>query len=233
MASYYCCSLLLMAIIFQCTNAYDESDAVQEGYDDPPLIEEESDDLDIETRVERIVYSWHGLSDGERNNFKMQVEEKETNYNAAEEDYEEEDYDDVETQGKTSINKDLKIYSYYSRMLYYPTIEWNLDKTPDSKRYWIGVFKVGSSNKDYLSFKWIGKVAQGADKNMKLKVKTTSKANTRYDRFELRIFKGDRRLPATSNILNGVVHAPPLKMYTKPKIQEEKFSRETKLDAFL
>ena len=104
----------------------------------------------------------------------------------------------------------IQLYSYYSYLYYYPTMHWTLDKTPDTDDYWVGIYKKGAPNTQYITYQWLKKAAQGSYKVGKLKTTYGQESKDRTEEFELRIFKGGyQRLDAETNVLRGtIINAP-------------------------
>ena len=114
---------------------------------------------------------------------------------------------------KFTVYEHVSLYSYYSYLYYYPTMHWNLDKTPDTNYYWVGIYKAGEKDdRKYLSYKYIDKAAQGSYYVGKLNTKCYpgKESEFRYEEFEMRIFSGaNRRVDAVTNILRGRVQVGP------------------------
>ena len=105
---------------------------------------------------------------------------------------------------------DIQLYSYYSYLYYYPTMHWTLDKTPDTDDYWVGIYKKGAPDTQYITYQWLKKAAQGSYKIGKLNTTAGEESRDRTEDFELRIFKGSyQRLDAETNVLRGtIINAP-------------------------
>jgi len=100
----------------------------------------------------------------------------------------------------------IQLYSYYSYLYYYPTMHWSLDKTPETNDYWVGVYKKGAADNEYLTYQWVKKTAQGSYYIGKLNTTAGEASQYRSEEFELRIFKGNyQRLDAATNILGASV----------------------------
>lgn len=104
----------------------------------------------------------------------------------------------------STVFSGIQLSSYYITFYYYPTMHWTLDRTPDDDTYWVGIFQVNASDKDYISYQYIKKTAQGSYKIGK--VTKTIASHELFDEYELRIFKGSQRLKAETNKLRGVVN---------------------------
>ena len=115
-------------------------------------------------------------------------------------------------------------------------MQWFLDKTPDTDDYWVEIYKVGDSDKNYLTYQWLQRKAQGSYKIGKLSSKSGSLKRNRHDKFELRLFKGNyKRVDAVTNILHGRVHSPPVKVSSTARAEEADYMPpiEPKLQTFL
>ena len=89
-------------------------------------------------------------------------------------------------------------------------MHWALDRTPETDDYWVGIFKRGAGDKDYITHRYIGKTAQGSHHIGILSRFGGLESIDRYDEFELHIFKGAyQRVDAETNILRGRVLSPP------------------------
>ena len=112
---------------------------------------------------------------------------------------------------KFDVYENVSLYSHYSYLYYYPTMHWNLDKTPDTNYYWVGIYKVGETDdRKYLSHHYIKKAAQGSYYVGELKTTSGEESKFRYEEFEMRIFSGEyRRVDAVTNILRGRVQVGP------------------------
>ncbi|XP_019850228.1 PREDICTED: uncharacterized protein LOC109580989 [Amphimedon queenslandica] len=159
--------------------------------------------------IEALVQGWRQLSDEERLDFKEFIDSvtgrrsKSSNNSGVTVGHKHDKY---------KIYQSLDLYSYYSYLYYYPTIHWSLCNTPDTKDYWVGIYKVGASDRQYLTHKWIGMNAQGSYYIGQLlnESNTGEKSKIRFEEFELRLFKGGyKRVSAISNKLYGVVRSSP------------------------
>ena len=186
-------------------------------------------------KIKAMMDGWQQLSDEERLEFKNFVDDL-----TSEQDRIIMDTDDqVSATSSNEVFQSLDLYSYYSYLYYYPTMEWSLDKTPETDDYWVGIYKVGASDRDYFTHQWLKKTAQGSYKIGKLGNTAGEESTDRREEYELRIFKGDyQRLDAVSNRLHGLVHSPPINVPSDASTayMEEKAAREAihpKLKSFL
>lgn len=164
-------------------------------------------------KTQTLVSGWRQLNDEERRDFYESVNIVSEHSRSVDDD---ELPNEFETAAKTdfsTIKNEILLYSRYNYLYYYPTISWNLDKTPDTSNYWVGIYRVGETdNKKYITYKNIGKKATGSYYVAKLEVTAFLNKRKRSEEFELRIFSTsgyDKRLPATTNILRGIVHDVP------------------------
>ena len=127
-----------------------------------------------------------------------------------------------------NIYSDIRLRPYLSYLYYYPTIQWSLDKTPDTDDYWVGLYDKDEKNdKKYLAYQWIYKTAQGSYKVGLLKNTTYKYGSNRFEEYEVRIFKhGYQRLDAQSNILRGIVNHLPTNPFT-PGVENLLSSQES------
>ena len=109
----------------------------------------------------------------------------------------------------STVYKGVHLTPYYSYLYYYPTMRWNLNKTPDSENYWVGIFKKGASDGDYITYQYLKKTAQGSYKVGLLATTFGMSGSKCYEEYELRIFDGQQRLKAETNKLRGVINAAP------------------------
>lgn len=110
----------------------------------------------------------------------------------------------------TTTFSGVQLYSYYSYLYYYPTIHWNLDRTPETDDYWVGIYKRGAENNQYITYQWLKKAAQGSYYVGKLNTTAGLESIERNDEFELRLFKGGyQRVDVETNILRGWILAAP------------------------
>ena len=156
--------------------------------------------------IEALVQGWRQLSDEERLEFKESV-------------------DSVTGRRSNSRNSGvtghrrrkyiryplIDLYSYYNYLYYYPTMHWSLSHTPDTNNYWVGIYKVGATDRQYLTYQWVRKNTQGSYYIGKLGTKSGEESTSRYEEFELRLFKGGyQKLAACSNKMYGrVISYPP------------------------
>jgi len=144
----------------------------------------------------------------------------------------------IETEAH-HIYSDIQLYPYCSSLYYYPTIQWSLDKTPDTDDYWVGLYdKNEKDNKKYLAYQWIHKAAQGSYKVGKLKTTASKYGSDRLEEYEARIFKhGYQRLNAQSNILRGIVNHLPTAPFTQSTEKlltgQKKGQSDKELESFL
>lgn len=110
----------------------------------------------------------------------------------------------------STVYDGIQLYSYYSYLYYYPTMHWSLDKTPETNDYWVGIYKKGAADNEYLTYQWVKKTTQGSYYIGKLNTTAGEASQYRSEEFELRIFKGNyQRLDAATNILRGkIINAP-------------------------
>ena len=99
-------------------------------------------------------------------------------------------------------------------------MHWNLDRTPESDDYWIGIYEKGAPNNEYLQYQWLKRTAQGSYYIGRLKTRPGKYLRERVDEFELRLFKGNQQcVGAQTNILRGDVWDAP----TNPDSQISNF----------
>lgn len=115
----------------------------------------------------------------------------------------------VSTACPETVYSKICLSSYYSKLYYYPTIHWSLDRNPDDDSYWLGIFHVNADDDDYLAYQYLKKTAQGSYYIGGKLNKGGVYGTNRTDEFELRIFKGKQRLEAKSNRLWGAIHISP------------------------
>lgn len=119
----------------------------------------------------------------------------------------------------------VQLYSYYSYLYYYPTMSWDLDRTPETDDYWVGIYRKGAQDNNYITYQWLKKTAQSSYKIGKLSTTTGIKSRERSEEFELRLFKGHmQRVDAVTNILRGTITDAP----TDPDMTSQTFIAEGK-----
>jgi len=123
--------------------------------------------------------------------------------------------DSIQTKARDVYNN-IQLRPHSSSLKYYPTIQWSLDKTPDTDDYWVGLYdKDEMDDKKYLAKQRIHKTAQGSYKVGKLKTTEFKLGSNRFEEYEARIFKrGYQRLHAQSNVLRGIVNYLPTNPFT-------------------
>ena len=130
-----------------------------------------------------------------------------------------------EAAGLTSLQDQVydgvHLSSYYNYLYYYPTIYWSLDRAPDTDNYWVGMFREGASDSDYVAFQWV-REAQGSYYVGEIK-STYGNLDAGYhlDQYQLRIFKGDTRLPAKTNEIRGTIVIAPTDALTSTDVPVE------------
>ena len=67
---------------------------------------------------------------------------------------------------------------------------------------------------DYITYAWVGKEAKGSYYVGKLSVGKGQKSVNRSEQYELRMYNGNQRLDAESNILRGDVFVSPSNPFT-------------------
>uniref|UniRef100_A0A1X7SJ75 HMG box domain-containing protein n=1 Tax=Amphimedon queenslandica TaxID=400682 RepID=A0A1X7SJ75_AMPQE len=174
------------------------------------------------SKIKSMIQGWQQLSDQERLEFKENVDSmaKTSTHHYA--DYNSEtDPDLAMEESSNEVFESIDLYSYYSYLYYYPRMEWSLDKTPETNDYWVGIYKVGASDRKYLTHQWLKKTAQGTYYIGKLGNTKGEESTNRSEEYELRIFKGGyQRLDAVSNRLRGVVHSPPIRVPSSGSMEE-------------
>lgn len=96
------------------------------------------------------------------------------------------------------------------QLFYYPTIHWNLDRIPETDDYWIGIYKRGASNDQYINYQWLNKTAQGSYYIGLLSSTGEIESSEHGDEFELRLFKGGyQRVDAETNVLRAKILVAP------------------------
>uniref|UniRef100_A0A1X7V8F2 Uncharacterized protein n=1 Tax=Amphimedon queenslandica TaxID=400682 RepID=A0A1X7V8F2_AMPQE len=172
--------------------------------------------------IEALVQGWRQLSNEERLEFKEFIDSvtgrrsNSSNNSAVTEGH---------RHRKFTTYPSIGLYSYKSYLYYYPTIHWSLSSTPDTNNYWVGIYKVGATDRQYLAWRWVRKNTKGSYYIGKLATKCLEVSTSRYEEFELRLFKGGyQRLPASSNKLYGKVNSSP------PKSASYQSRNESELD---
>ena len=197
------------------------------------------DKLSVADKIQTLISGWRQLNDQDRLEFFQSLNEA-MNKQESEADDVTDNFETARTYS-TNVYDNIELYSYYSYLYYYPTMHWHLDKTPDTNDYWVGIYREGSNDKNYLAFKWIRKSAQGSYKVGKLKSTAGMESRNRFEKFELRIFKGDyKRVDADTNKLHGVVHSPGVEAFENEESSAKTSERaeytpsfEPKLQGFL
>ena len=195
--------------------------------------------LSVAEKIQTLISGWRQLNHKDRLEFFESLNEA-MNWQESEADEATNDFETARTYS-TKVYDNIELYSYYSYLYYYPTIHWHLDKTPDTNDYWVGIYRTGDNDKNYLAYQWIRKTAKGSYKVGKLSTIAGMKSRNRFEDFELRIFKGDyKRVDAVTNKLHGVVHSPAVEAFenkeSSAKTAEEAEytpTLEPKLQAFL
>ena len=196
--------------------------------------DDQKDDVVYATanKIKSMMQGWQQLSDQERLEFKDYVDSMAKtsthhyDYNG------ETDPNLAMEESRNAIFESIDLYSYYSYLYYYPRMQWSLDKTPETNDYWVGIYKVGASDRKYLKYQWLKKTAQGSYYIGKLRNTKGERSTNRREEYELRIFKGSyQRLDAVSNRLHGVVHSPPIKVPSDGSMEERAI--DPKLRSFL
>ena len=125
------------------------------------------------------------------------------------------DIDSIQAKARDIYNN-IQLRPHSSSLKYYPTIQWSLDKTPDTDDYWVGLYDKDEKNdKKYLAKRRIHKIAQGSYKVGKLKTTEFKLGGIRFEEYEARIFRRDyQRLDAQSNVLRGIVNHLPTNPFT-------------------
>lgn len=184
------------------------------------------------SKIKSMMQGWQQLSDEERLEF-MEYVDSIAKTSAHHYDYNSEtDPDLAMEESRNEVFQSIDLYSYYSYLYYYPRMEWSLDKTPETDDYWVGIYKVGASDRDYLTHQWLKKTAQGTYYIGKLSNTKGEESTNRREEYELRIFKGDyQKLDAVSNRLHGVVHSPPIQVPSNGRMEERIV--DPKLSSFL
>ena len=117
-----------------------------------------------------------------------------------------------EEAGQDKIYHGVKLSCYYIYHYCYPTMHWSLDRLPETDDYWVGLFRKGAPDSDYLTYQWVGKEAQGSYSIGEIKHTHSNLEMGFYlDEYELRIFRGITRLNfAKTNKLRGSVVVAPI-----------------------
>ena len=196
--------------------------------------DDQKDDVVYATanKIKSIMQGWQQLSDQERLEFKDYVDSM-AKTSTHHHDYNGETDPNLAMEESTyEVFKSIDLYSYYSYLYYYPRMEWSLDRTPETDDYWVGIYKVGASDKDYLARQWIKKTTQGSYYVGKLGNTPGEESIYRREYYELRIYKGEyQRLDAVSNRLFGLVNSPPIKVQSDGSMEERAI--DPKLRSFL
>ena len=109
----------------------------------------------------------------------------------------------------SKIYNDIFLSVNTTYFYYCPTMHWSLNKPPEDDTYWVGIFPSNGSDDDYLTYKYIDdgvSETKGSYYCGKLKATHEFVSSKRYDKFELRIFHGNKRLKAETNELRGVMN---------------------------
>lgn len=169
------------------------------------VIPQDEDQQMQKTKIKAMIQCWRQLNNQERVGFKNFVDR------TSAQDQKVENGDQASTTSSYNVYKSIDLYSYYSYLYYYPTMHWSLDKTPDTNDYWVGIYKVGATDRQYLTYQWVRKTTQGSYKIGQLRTTAGQESTYRHEQFELRIFKGGyQRLNAITNNMYGLVQSPPI-----------------------
>ena len=171
-----------------------------------PSAEASFDKLSGSEKIQTLISGWRQLNVQDRLEFFESLNEA-MNSQESEADDVTDDFETARTYS-TKVYDNIELYSYYSYLYYYPTMHWHPDKTPDTNNYWVGIYREGDSDKNYLTYQWIRKSARGSYKVGKLSTIAGMKSRKQIEKIELRIFKGGyKRVDAVTNKLHGVVHS--------------------------
>lgn len=107
------------------------------------------------------------------------------------------------------VYSDIQFYAYNIYLHSYPTIHWTLDKAPEGDTYWIGLFKTGAKDTDYEIQQYLEGTAQGSYYAGEIQTAAAEVSQNFTQDYELRIFKGEQRLEAETNVLRGFVNVAP------------------------
>ena len=189
--------------------------------------------------VQDFLSSWKQLSLHDKSQLLSSL--KQSNLNEAAELKSASKFSD-EADGLTSpegqVYDSVKLSSYYSYLYYYPTMHWSLDRPPETDHYWIGMFREGASNSDYVAYQWLGKVAQGSYYVGKVEHTYGALLEGYYlDQYELRIFRDKTRLMfAKTNEMRGSVIVAPtdvLALSADVALEFEQLETDRMTDSFM
>ena len=120
------------------------------------------------------------------------------------------------------VYENVHLFSSSSYLYYYPTMNWSMDKTPDSDDYWIGIYERGAPDDKYIAHHWIGMVAKGSFRVGKLETTAGKLGTNRTEVFELRMFNGSQRcVQAKTNNLVGAVLCTAVNPYSGKSLKTE------------
>ncbi|BAU27773.1 lipase (class 3) [Aneurinibacillus soli] len=137
-----------------------------------------------------------------------------------------------ETSFGLDVYNGVKVKLRYQYFYYYPNIQWNLESTPDTDNYWIGLYKKGAKNTDYLAYHYIGKSTSGNHSFSYFKSEVAG--NGTSEEYELRIFKnGYSQKTATSNIMYGRSYSVSTKDPVVSSLPQHQVNTETTRDPFI
>ena len=129
---------------------------------------------------------------------------------------------DPDSEEHLKVYENVHLFPNSSYLYYYPAMHWNLDKTPDSEDYWIGIYERGAPDDKYIAHHWIGKVAKGSFRIGKLATTAGKVGTNRTDVFELRMFNGSQRcVQAKTNNLVGSVLCTAVIPYSGKSLKTE------------
>ena len=140
--------------------------------------------------------------------------------------------------GQDQIYQGVKLSCYCSYLYYYPTMHWTLDRTPETDKYWIGLFRKDAPDTKYLAHKYVGKAAQGSYRVGQINSTHGNVEKGYYmDEYELRMFRGDTRLnfAKTNEMRGSVVVAPtdPLASADNEAFEFKQLETDGPKDSFL
>ena len=96
-------------------------------------------------RVEVFLASWQQLSNDDKTK-SLAAFAKQPQVQATKRDSK------ATTECLSTVYDGVQLYSYYSYLYYYPTMHWSLDKTPETDDYWVGIYKKGAADDQYLTY---------------------------------------------------------------------------------
>ena len=152
--------------------------------------------------ADKFLASWKSLSKDDRKNLGIVGFTKQSEVDAPKKTA-------ATTECPLIIYNEIEISSDIIYFYSYPTIHWTLEKVPEDDTYWIGLYKVGAKDTDYEVHQYLQGIAQGSYYAGEIKNEATLVSQNFSQEYELRIFKGEQRLHAKTNILHKYFNVTP------------------------